>query len=91
LSDNYSSVLKSQQQPNGSRAAGHSAQLIASAVAAALQDPEFIVRIAAGRRHGGVRAKIANWPDRRAITECLQRNKELLNPECKAAFDAKSR
>jgi hypothetical protein len=45
LSDNFSSVLKYQQQTNGSRAAGHAAQLIASAVAAALQDPEFIVRI----------------------------------------------
>jgi hypothetical protein len=57
LSDNFSSVLKSQQQTNGSRAAGHAAQLIASAVAAALQDPEFIVRIAAGRQHGGARQR----------------------------------
>jgi hypothetical protein len=58
LSDNFSSVLKSQQQTNGSRAAGHAAQLIASAVAAALQDPEFIVRIAAGRQHGGARQRL---------------------------------
>jgi hypothetical protein len=57
LSDNFSSVLKSQQQTNGSRAAGHAAQLIASAVAAELQDPEFIVRIAAGRQHGGARQR----------------------------------
>jgi hypothetical protein len=43
LSDKFSSVLESQQQTIGSHAAGHGAQLIASAVAAALQDPEFIV------------------------------------------------
>ena len=30
-------------------------------------------------------------PDRSAITNCLQRNKERLNPECKAVFDTRSR
>jgi hypothetical protein len=30
-------------------------------------------------------------PDRGAITDCLQRKKEQLNPECKAVFEARSR
>jgi len=28
-------------------------------------------------------------PDRTAITDCLERNKQRLNPDCKAVFDNK--
>jgi hypothetical protein len=42
-------------------AAGGDSALVTSAIAIALQDPEAIVKTAAIRRTGGVRAKITNW------------------------------
>jgi hypothetical protein len=46
---------------NGSAVAGRGPTLVTSAVAVALRDPEAVLRIAAVRAGGGVRARVADW------------------------------